>query len=196
MPHGGLQWDRSNQNPRIGCAAMATALLLCPEASLADQGGGSFWFPGQFASFAAMQQTPGWALSVNYYHSSVAAAGSVAAARQILSRQNSHERKRQSESEPERAGRSGGPHAILCFRDAGAWRSVGRRPVRPVRQSRRQYRRNTDGDSRTDRGNAHRSAGRLAYLLRGPRADRGATMDLWRQQLYGLCHRQYSRRRL
>jgi hypothetical protein len=31
-----------------------------------------------------VQQTPGWALSVNYYHSSVAAAGSAAAAREIL----------------------------------------------------------------------------------------------------------------
>ena len=63
---------------------VAKAVLLCPEDSLADQGGGSFWFPGQFASLASTQQTPGWALSVNYYHSNVAAAGSVAAARQIL----------------------------------------------------------------------------------------------------------------
>ena len=65
-------------------AVLAAALLLCPEVSRADQGGGSFWFPGQFASLVAVQQTPGWALSVNYYHSSVAAAGRAAAARQIL----------------------------------------------------------------------------------------------------------------
>src|SRR4029077_15500166 len=50
----------------------------------ADQGGGSFWFPGQFASLAAVQQTPGWALSEIYYHSSVAAGGRAAAAREIL----------------------------------------------------------------------------------------------------------------
>jgi len=68
----------------IGFAAAATALLFCPEVSHADQGGGSFWFPGQFASLAAVQQTPGWALSAIYYHSSVAANGSAAAARQIL----------------------------------------------------------------------------------------------------------------
>jgi len=74
----------SEPNRVIDCAVMAAALLLCPEVSHADQGGGSFWFPGQFASLAAVQQTPGWALSVNYYHSSVAAAGSAAAARQIL----------------------------------------------------------------------------------------------------------------
>src|SRR6187551_2083714 len=67
----------------IGWAVTAAALLLCPDISHADQGGGSFWFPGQFASLAAVPQTPGWALSVTNYHSSVAAAGSAAAARQI-----------------------------------------------------------------------------------------------------------------
>jgi len=65
-------------------AATAAALLLCPQVSHADQGGGSFWFPGQFASLVAVQQTPGWALGVSYYHSSVAANGSAAAAREIL----------------------------------------------------------------------------------------------------------------
>ena len=68
----------------IGYAGAAAAFLLCPDVSLADQGGGSFWFPGQFANLVAVQQTPGWALSVNTYHSSVAAAGSAAAAREIL----------------------------------------------------------------------------------------------------------------
>src|SRR6202795_3561135 len=68
----------------VNYAAAAAALLLCPEVSYADQGGGSFWFPGQFASLAAVQQTPGWALAVIYYRSSVAAAGNVAAAREIL----------------------------------------------------------------------------------------------------------------
>ena len=76
-----------SNGPRIRVieyAATAAALLLCPEVSHADQGGGSFWFPGQFASLAAVQQTPGWALGVIYYHSRVAAAGSAAAAREIL----------------------------------------------------------------------------------------------------------------
>ncbi len=68
----------------IGYAVTAASLLLCPEVSRADQSGGSFWFPGQFASLVAVQQTPGWALGVIYYHSSVAAAGSAAAAREIL----------------------------------------------------------------------------------------------------------------
>ena len=68
----------------IGCVVTTAALLLCPEVSRADEGGASFWLPGQYASLAAVPQTPGWALSVSYYHSSVAAAGSVAAAREIL----------------------------------------------------------------------------------------------------------------
>jgi hypothetical protein len=73
-----------SKTQRIGYEVTAAALLLCPEVSHADQSGGSFWFPGQFASLVAVQQTPGWALNVTYYHSSVAAAGSVAAAREIL----------------------------------------------------------------------------------------------------------------
>ncbi len=68
----------------IGCLVTTVAVLLCPEASRADEGGASFWLPGQYASLAAAPQTPGWALAVSYYHSSVAAAGSVAAAREIL----------------------------------------------------------------------------------------------------------------
>ena len=68
----------------INNAAAVAALVLCADVSHADQGGSSFWFPGQFASLAAVQQTPGWALSVIDYHSSVAAAGSAAAAREIL----------------------------------------------------------------------------------------------------------------
>jgi hypothetical protein len=69
---------------RIGCSATAAALLLsCPETARADEVGASFWLPGQYASLAAVPQTPGWALSISYYHASVAAAGSVAAAREI-----------------------------------------------------------------------------------------------------------------
>ena len=64
-------------------ALTAAAVLLCPGVSRADKSGASFWLPGQYASFVAAPQTPGWALTVSYYHSSVAAAGSVAAAREI-----------------------------------------------------------------------------------------------------------------
>ena len=87
---------RSNESGTrvIGYAVTAAALLLCPEVSHADQGGGSFWFPGQFASLVAVQQTPGWALNVIYYHSSVAAAGEHCCGERDPDRQNSHDRKR------------------------------------------------------------------------------------------------------
>src|SRR5947209_8408525 len=68
-----------------GCGAAIAALLLCPHVSRADESGASFWLPGQYASLAAVQQTTGWALGVTYYHASVAAAGNVAAAREIRS---------------------------------------------------------------------------------------------------------------
>ena len=67
----------------LDCAVTAAALLFCPAASRADESGASFWIPGQYASLAAAPQTPGWALTVSHTHSSVAADGSVAAAREI-----------------------------------------------------------------------------------------------------------------
>src|SRR5258706_2152045 len=68
---------------RIGCAVTAVALVLCPEMSRADESGISFWLPGNYASLAAVPQTPGWALGTVYYHTSVNASGNVAAAREI-----------------------------------------------------------------------------------------------------------------
>ena len=68
---------------RIGCAATAAVLVLCPKISRADESGISFWLPGQYASLAAVPQTPGWALGTIYYHTSIAASGAVAAAREI-----------------------------------------------------------------------------------------------------------------
>ena len=66
---------------RIVFAATAVALLSCPEVAHADEGGVSFWLPGQYASLAAAPQVPGWAMGVVYLHSNVAASGNVAAAR-------------------------------------------------------------------------------------------------------------------
>jgi hypothetical protein len=64
----------------IGCAATIAALVLCPEISRADESGIS---SGQYASLAAVPQTPGWALGTIYYHTSVTGSGNVAAAREI-----------------------------------------------------------------------------------------------------------------
>jgi hypothetical protein len=68
---------------RIGCAVTTAALVLCPAISRADEGGISFWLPGQYGSLAATPQTPGWALGSIYYHTTVAGAGNVAASREI-----------------------------------------------------------------------------------------------------------------
>ena len=49
----------------------------------ADEGGISFWLPGQFGSLAAAPAQPGWSAASIYYHTTVNAGGDVAAARQF-----------------------------------------------------------------------------------------------------------------
>jgi hypothetical protein len=45
------------------------SILLClSTSSFADEGGVSFWIPGQIGSFAATQAEPGWSLPITYYH--------------------------------------------------------------------------------------------------------------------------------
>jgi hypothetical protein len=68
---------------RIGRAVTAAALVFCPAISHADEGGISFWLPGQYGSLAATPQTPGWALGAIYYHTNVTGGGNVAASREI-----------------------------------------------------------------------------------------------------------------
>ncbi len=51
------------------CAGML--LAAASTTSVADEGGVSFWLPGQFGSFAAVPGDPGWSLPLVYYHSSV-----------------------------------------------------------------------------------------------------------------------------
>ena len=49
--------------------AASSGVLLCLAAApaLADEGGASFWLPGQFASFAAVPGDPGFALETIFY---------------------------------------------------------------------------------------------------------------------------------
>jgi hypothetical protein len=61
----------------------AVAMTFVSQTSLADEGGVSFWLPGQFGSLAAVPQPPGWSLATVYYHTSVSAGGDVAFARQV-----------------------------------------------------------------------------------------------------------------
>jgi hypothetical protein len=64
-------------------AATAALLLASAQIARADETGVSFWLPGQSGSLAAVPTTPGWSLGSVYYHTTVGASGSVAAAREI-----------------------------------------------------------------------------------------------------------------
>lgn len=44
-------------------------LLLLAQSASADEGGVSFWLPGNYGSFAATPTEPGWSLPLIYYHS-------------------------------------------------------------------------------------------------------------------------------
>jgi hypothetical protein len=58
------------------CAvALSLTLLVVANAAHADEGGVSFWAPGQFSSFAAVPGAPGFAMPVVYYHVSADAGG-------------------------------------------------------------------------------------------------------------------------
>jgi hypothetical protein len=68
----------------LSTVAIATiAGLISQRPSQADEGGISFWLPGQFSSLAAAPGVPGWAMAEVYYHTTLSGAGAVAAARQI-----------------------------------------------------------------------------------------------------------------
>jgi hypothetical protein len=54
---------------------VAATLSLVAPAARAEEGGASFWPPGQFSSLAAVPPAPGWSLPMVYYHSSVDAGG-------------------------------------------------------------------------------------------------------------------------
>ena len=54
--------SRAHLTRRISTGALAAALALVSQASLADEGGVSFWIPGFFGSLAAAPQQPGWSL--------------------------------------------------------------------------------------------------------------------------------------
>jgi hypothetical protein len=63
----------------IGAVAAGSASVP----ACADEGGVSYWLPGRFGSLAAVPGVPGWSMAEVYYHTSVGASGTVAAARQI-----------------------------------------------------------------------------------------------------------------
>ena len=56
--------------------AMVIALSLHAGPALADEGGVSFWAPGQFGSFSAVPTTPGWSVPLVYFHATADAGAS------------------------------------------------------------------------------------------------------------------------
>lgn len=78
-----IQPSAVRQASRLGAALFAAGLALSPELSRADESGISYWLPGRFGSLAATPQVAGWSMAEVYYHTTVAASGNVAAAREI-----------------------------------------------------------------------------------------------------------------
>ena len=80
---GSLSASRLRLLARDIVIAVAIALAVPAMAARADEGGVSYWLPGRFSSLAATPQVPGWSMAAVYYHTSVSAFGSTAAAREI-----------------------------------------------------------------------------------------------------------------
>jgi hypothetical protein len=66
-----------------GVSVVALTFGTLSEAVHADEAGVSYWLPGRFGSLAAAPTVPGWSMAEVYYHTTVAASGAVAAAREI-----------------------------------------------------------------------------------------------------------------
>jgi hypothetical protein len=61
---------------RQSTAALVAAATFATAPASADEGGVSFWAPGQFGSFSAVPGEPGWAVPLVYYHVSADASAS------------------------------------------------------------------------------------------------------------------------
>jgi hypothetical protein len=75
--------NASNGWQRLCYVAAGIALVAGIDIARADESGLSFWLPGQSGSLAAVPQTPGWALGVVDYYTSISGSGQVAAAKEI-----------------------------------------------------------------------------------------------------------------
>jgi hypothetical protein len=61
-----VTFDWGHRLYRPLCTAFAIAAAQVPAAH-ADEGGVSYWTPGQYGSFAAIAPSPGWSLPLVYY---------------------------------------------------------------------------------------------------------------------------------
>src|SRR4051794_15469455 len=82
MPHRNVRRRGESEMSRYSVLGLLLA-ALCSSIARADEGGVSFWLPGQFGSLAAAPAQPGWSAAVTYYHTKVSAGGDVSAAREL-----------------------------------------------------------------------------------------------------------------
>jgi len=61
---------------RLVLSLLCSAGAIFSPSAHADEGGVSFWLPGQYSSLAATPAEPGWSMPLIYYHSSTDASGS------------------------------------------------------------------------------------------------------------------------
>lgn len=61
--------------PKSSWLLPALSVLLPSGMLHADEGGVSFWLPGQFGAFAAVPTAPGWSLPLIYYHADASVGG-------------------------------------------------------------------------------------------------------------------------
>lgn len=75
-PRGSSACRRTGASVSRAVSSIALAgCLLAVLPAAADEGGVSFWLPGQYGSFAAVPGEAGWTLPIVYYHTSTDAGG-------------------------------------------------------------------------------------------------------------------------
>ena len=74
----------SRRWPFVSAGMMALAVTAGTlDFAKADEGGVSFWLPGEFGSLSAAPLVPGWAVGIINVYEAVSASGNVAAAREV-----------------------------------------------------------------------------------------------------------------
>src|SRR5262245_64197131 len=72
---------RFNRRETRGLVTASVIALLSPVAVQADEGGASVWLPGQFASFAAVPDTPGFSVEALFYGQTASATANISFSR-------------------------------------------------------------------------------------------------------------------
>ena len=83
MAHAKSERRARHWRMQVGVSVAALMFGMLSEPVHADEVGVSYWVPGRFGSLAAVPAVAGWSMAEVYYHTTVAASGAVAAAREI-----------------------------------------------------------------------------------------------------------------